>query len=120
MLPCQHVCAKTRTKRWRSGQEKREAVAFKFHPPRLIDIEIICLSSSPTCPRFFVSCYPCSWGTQHQRSIVVENAGKGAAHLVFAGGRPLREPLFVSGPFAMGSKADLAQAFEDFRRGKLA
>jgi quercetin 2,3-dioxygenase len=42
-----------------------------------------------------------------------------ALEVLILGGRPIREPVFHYGPFVMNTKAEVIQALEDYRAGKL-
>lgn len=65
-------------------------------------------------------------GTPVETGATAILTGQGPVHLSSAtggrllliAGRPLREPVFRAGPFAMASERDLEQAFEDIRTGR--
>lgn len=38
-------------------------------------------------------------------------------HFVYFGGQPIREPIFVKGPFVMNTKEEMKQSYADYRNG---
>ena len=51
---------------------------------------------------------------------VALSAGPEGARAILLAGRPLKEPIAQYGPFVMNSNAEIFQAVEDFRAGRLA
>ena len=46
-------------------------------------------------------------------------AGHDALDVLLIGGLPLREPIASHGPFVMNTRQEIAQALDDFQRGRL-
>jgi quercetin 2,3-dioxygenase len=63
-----------------------------------------------------------------QRMAILSNRGDGVrltggsdgARAILVAGRPLKEPIAQYGPFVMNTQAEIVQAVEDFRAGRLA
>lgn len=51
-------------------------------------------------------------------SITLQGGSRGARLLLLAA-EPIREPISRAGPFVMNTRAELAQAFEDYESGKM-
>jgi redox-sensitive bicupin YhaK (pirin superfamily) len=50
---------------------------------------------------------------------VTADAGGPPLELFVMGGQPIREPVAMYGPFVMNTRDEVAQAFEDFQKGRL-
>jgi hypothetical protein len=57
-------------------------------------------------------------GVFTQGEVVRLQAGENGAHFLVIAGKPLGEPVARAGPFVMNTKAEVQQAFEDYRLGK--
>ena len=49
----------------------------------------------------------------------VQDGSSPTFEALILGGRPIRQPVVAYGPFVMNTKAEIAQAMEDFRAGRL-
>jgi redox-sensitive bicupin YhaK (pirin superfamily) len=48
-----------------------------------------------------------------------QGSGMAALDVLILGGRPIGEPVVQYGPFVMNTRAELAQAYEDFQKGRM-
>jgi redox-sensitive bicupin YhaK (pirin superfamily) len=56
---------------------------------------------------------------QQGSGLYFRNAATRPSRVLLGGGAPIEEPLARSGPFAMNTQAELAQAIDDYRSGRM-
>ena len=57
-------------------------------------------------------------GVLNYGDVVKLQAGQEDARFLVVAGKPLREPVARGGPFVMNTKAEIQQAFEDYKQGE--
>lgn len=57
-------------------------------------------------------------GVLSHGSVIKLQSGQEGARFLIVAGKPLREPVARGGPFVMNTKAEIQQAFEDYRLGE--
>ena len=53
-----------------------------------------------------------------QEGEIVINATSDA-YIIFGHGKPFNEPMVAQGPFVMNTEEEIAQAYQDYRTGKM-
>ena len=48
-----------------------------------------------------------------------QHGGVAALEVLLLGGRPIREPVVLYGPFVMNTREEILQAIEDFQSGRM-
>ena len=62
---------------------------------------------------------PTSWSRPVPGDTLSLRAGEEALEVLLLGGQRIAEPVAQYGPFVMNTRAELAQAFEDYQAGRL-